>query len=163
MCRHDSDAAMTILKHSPLLTLSLTVDFAAMVSIGKTPSGLRRIAPVTGGTFSGDRLNGTVLPGGNDWVINRADGVMVIDVRLTLQTDDGAMIYLTYQGRFLAEPDAMARFGKGELLDPSEYSLAIVARLECGDPRYQWLNNVIAVGTGEQTRTGPVYSIFAIG
>ncbi|MCE2829890.1 MAG: DUF3237 domain-containing protein [Sphingomonadales bacterium] len=78
---------MTILKHSPLVTLSLTVDFAAMVSIGKTPSGLRRIAPVTGGTFSGDRLNGTVLPGGNDWVINRADGVMVIDVRLTLQSD----------------------------------------------------------------------------
>lgn len=96
-------------------------------------------------------------------MLNRADGVMVIDVRLTLQTDDGALIYLTYQGRFLAEPEAMARFGKGEVLGPEDYSLAIVSRFECGDPRYSWLNNVIAVGTGEQTRTGPIYSIFAIG
>lgn len=154
---------MTDLKHSPLITLTLTVDFASMVSIGQTPAGLRRIAPVSGGTFSGDRLNGTVLPGGNDWVLNRADGVMVIDVRLTLQTDDRALIYLTYQGRFLAGPEAMARFAKGEVLDPTDYSLAIIARFECGDPRYSWLNNVIAVGTGEQTRAGPIYSIFAIG
>lgn len=154
---------MTDLKHSPLITLTLTVDFASMVSIGQTPAGLRRIAPVSGGTFSGDRLNGTVLPGGNDWVLNRADGVMVIDVRLTLQTDDRALIYLTYQGRFLAGPEAMARFAKGEVLDPADYSLAITARFECGDPRYGWLNNVIAVGTGEQTRAGPIYSIFAIG
>jgi hypothetical protein len=124
---------------------------------------LRRIAPVTGGSFVGERLNGAVLPGGNDWVVNRADGVMVIDVRLTLKTDDNALIYLSYQGRFLAEPDAMERFSKGIPLDPSEYSLAMVARFECGDPRYDWLNNVIAVGTGERTATGPIYSVFEIG
>ncbi len=154
---------MTDLRTRPLIKLTLTVDFAGIVSIGQTPAGLRRIAPVTGGTFTGDRFSGTVLPGGSDWVVNRADGVMVIDVRLTLKTDDGALIYLTYQGRFLANADAMARFAKGALLDLSEYSLAIVARFECGDERYGWLNNVIAVGTGEQTATGPVYSIFEIG
>lgn len=153
---------MTILQHRHLLTLSLSVDFAGMSVIGQTPAGLRRIAPVCGGMFSGERLNGTVLPGA-DWVINRPDGVMVIDVRLTLRTDDGASIYLTYQGRFLAEPDAMARFGKGALLNTSEYSLAIAARFECGDERYAWLNNVLAVGTGEQTRDGPIYTIFEIG
>lgn len=154
---------MTELRHRHLATLALTVDFGGMVSIGKTPAGLRRIAPVTGGIFTGERLNGTVLPGGKDWVVNRADGVMVIDVRLTLKTDDGALIYLNYQGRFLAEPEVMARFAKGALLDPSEYSLATVAKFECGEDRYAWLNNVIAVGTGEQTATGPVYSIFEIG
>ena len=153
---------MTELRHQHLITLSLTVDFAGMAIIGKTPAGLRRIAPVSGGTFSGERLNGTVLPGA-DWVINRPDGVMVIDVRLTLKTDDGALIYLTYQGRFVAEPEAMARFGKGALLNASEYSLAISARFECGDERHAWLNNVIAVGTGEQTTQGPIYSIFEIG
>ena len=152
---------MTELKHSPLVTLRLTVDFAGMIVIGKTPGGLRRIAPVSGGTVEG-RVNGIVLPGA-DWVINRPDGVMVIDVRLTIKTDDGALIYLTYQGRFLAAPDVMARFGKGAQLEPSEYSLAIVARFECGDDRYAWLNNVIAVGTGEQTSAGPVYSIYEIG
>ena len=153
---------MPELKHRHLITLSLTVDFAAMQIIGKTPAGLRRIAPVSGGGFVGDRLNGTVLPGA-DWVINRPDGVMVIDVRLTLRTDDGAMIYLTYQGRFLAEADVMARFAKGALLDPLEYSLAITARFECGDERYAWLNNVVAVGTGEQTSAGPVYTMFEVG
>lgn len=154
---------MNILQHQHLITITLTVDFAGMVSIGQTPAGLRRIAPVTGGHFIGERLNGKVLPGGNDWVVNREDGVMVIDVRLTLQTDDGALVYLNYQGRFLAAPEAMARFAKGALLNPDEYSLAIVAKFECGDTRYNWLNNVIAVGTGEQTAAGPVYSIFEIG
>jgi Protein of unknown function (DUF3237) len=153
---------MADLKHCHLLTLTLDVDFAAMQSIGQTPAGLRRIAPVTGGTFSGERVNGTVLPGA-DWVINRPDGVMVIDVRLTLKTADGALIYLTYQGRFLAAPEAMARFAKGALLAPADYSLAMTAKLECGDERYAWLNNVIAVGTGTQTVAGPVYEIFEVG
>ena len=153
---------MKQLAYKHLTTLTLDVDFAAMQEIGRTPMGLRRIAPVTGGHFAGDRLTGKVLPGA-DWVINRPDGVMVIDVRLILETTDGAAIYLTYQGRFLAEPDAMARFAKGALLSSSEYSFAITAKFECGDPRYAWLNNVIAVGTGEQTLTGPIYEIYDIG
>lgn len=153
---------MPDLNHTHLITLTLNVDFSAMQIIGKTPAGLRRIAPVIGGTFCGERLSGLVLPGA-DWVINRPDGVMVIDVRLTLQADDGALVYLSYQGRFLAQSEAMARFAKGALLDPSEYSLAIRATFECGDDRYAWLNNVIAVGTGSQTATGPVYDIFDIG
>lgn len=133
-----------------------------MLVIGATPAGHRRIAPVTGGRFSGDRLNGSVLPGA-DWVINRADGVMVIDVRLTLRTTEGALIYLAYGGRFLAEPAVMARFAKGELLDQSEYSLVVAAKFECGDERFAWLNNVVAVGTGEQTVSGPIYDFFEIG
>jgi len=153
---------MTQLKHDFLMTLTLSVDFAGMIMIGQTPAGLRRIAPVTGGRFSGDRLNGEVLPGA-DWVINRPDSVMEIDVRLPLKTDDGAMIYLNYQGRFLAEPETMARFAKGALLKPEEYSLAVTAKFESGAEQYLWLNNVVAVGTGEQTADGPVYSFFEIG
>ncbi len=153
---------MSKLDYKDLLTLELTVDFSAMKTIGNTPNGLRRIVPVSGGTFSGERLNGKVLPGA-DWVLNRSDKVMVIDVRLILETNDGANIYLTYQGRFLAAPDAMERFGKGEVLDQSEYSLAISAHFECGSSSYEWLNNVVAVGTGEQTISGPIYKIFEVG
>jgi hypothetical protein len=153
---------MPELNHTHLLTLTLDVDFGGMIAVGPTPAGLRRIAPVTGGTFSGERLSGTVRPGA-DWVLNRADGVMVIDVRLVLDTPDGATIYLTYQGRFLAAPEAMARFAKGALLGPDEYSLAISAKFECGHPNHIWLNNVVAVGTGTQTVRGPVYQIFSIG
>ena len=154
---------MTSLVHTHLLTLTLDVDFAGMLNIGPVPAGRRRIAPVPGGRFTGPRLSGSVLPGGADWVINRADGVMVIDVRLTLKTDAGALLYLAYQGRFLAAPEAMARFGTGALLDRQEYSLAVSARLECGDARYTWVNDLIIVGTGEQTRSGPIYDLFAIG
>ncbi len=160
-CRALSVPSMTTLPHAHLMTLTLAVDFAGMTSIGKVPAGLRRIAPVRGGTFKGARLSGTVLPGA-DWVVNRPDSVMVIDVRLTLKTDDGAAIYLTYQGRFLAAPEVMARFAKGAVLQPHEYSLAVVARFECGDERYRWLNDVVAVGTGTQTAAGPVYEIFEI-
>lgn len=150
------------LAHRHLFTLTLNVDFAGMISIGEVPAGRRRIAPVTGGTFIGERLRGTVLQGA-DWVVNRPDGVMLIDVRLVLHTDDGVPLYLNYQGRFLAAPEAMERFGRGALLELTEYSLAMSARLECGDERYAWLNDVICVGTGMQLATGPVYELFEIG
>ena len=114
---------------------------------------------MTGGSFVGERLSGTVL-GGADWFVNRTDGVMAIDVRLTLDASDKALIYMAYQGRFLASPEVMARFAKGEMLEPSEYSLAISATFESGHQRYRWLNDVIAVGVGEQTRTGPIYRIY---
>ena len=153
---------MTDLKHQHLTTLTLSVDFASTLGIGATPAGNRRIAPVAGGTFAGERLSGIVRPGA-DWALFRPDGVLVIDVRLTLETHDQALIYLQYAGRFVSSPEGMARFSKGVLLDPADYSLAITAKFECGDPRYAWLNNVIAVGTGEQTAAGPIYTIFEVG
>ena len=148
--------------HRHLTTLTLTVDFAAVVPLGAGPAGHRGIAPVTGGSFAGERLSGTVAPG-HDWFVTRADGVLVIDVRLMLTTDDGAMIYLTYQGRMTGKGDAMPRFRKGEQLAPEDYSLTIVAKFECGDPRYVWLNDAIVVGVGEQGRGGPVYTLFEVG
>ena len=89
------------LAHKHLMTLRLFVDSEKAAQIGRTPEGERTIAPVRDGTFEGERLSGKILPGGADWVRFRADGAMMIDVRLTLQTDDGAIIYLTYQGRFI--------------------------------------------------------------
>ena len=140
----------------------MIVDYTGIRTVGQTPQGLRRIAPVSGGSFTGERLCGSVQPG-TDWVINRADGVMLIDVRLTLLSDDDALIYLSYQGRFLAAPEAMARLAAGRLLEAQEYSLAISAKFECGDARYAWLNDAIVVGTGQQTPTGPLYALFEVG
>ena len=88
---------MTDLQHKHLTTLTLDVDFAGVITIGDTPAGMRRIAAVTGGTFTGERLNGLVRPG-TDWVINRPDGAMVIDVRLTLETTDGAFCQRRFAG-----------------------------------------------------------------
>jgi hypothetical protein len=159
--KSQQETCMTDLPHKHLLTLSLSVGFDAMAIIGNVPAGLRRIVPVNGGQFTGERLNGTVRPGA-DWVINRPDGMMLIDVRLILDTEDKALIYLTYQGRFRANPENMAKLAKGVLLEPTDYSLAVSAKFECGDEKYSWLNDVVAVGTGEQTASGPIYSIFEI-
>lgn len=152
---------MESLPHRHLTTLTLDVDFAAVTLIGATPAGHRGIAPVRGGSLVGERLSGTVRPG-HDWFVTRGDGVLVIDVRLTLDTHDGAAVYLTYQGRMTASGDAMARFRKGEQLAPDDYRLSIVAKFECGDPRYDWLNDAIVVGVGEQTAGGPVYTLFEV-
>ena len=153
---------METLPNRHLMTLSLDVDFAGIVPIGTTAAGQRGIAPVRGGRFEGGRLRGTVSPG-HDWFITRADGALLIDVRLVLTTGDGAKIYLAYQGRMLGNGDAMARFRKGELLGPDDYALQITAKFECGDERYAWLNDVLAVGVGEHALSGPIYHIFEVG
>lgn len=153
---------MDMLVHRHLTTLTLDVDFAGVVPIGATPAGHRGIATVTGGRFEGERLSGSVI-GGQDWFVTRSDGVLVIDVRLTLKTGDGATIYLAYAGRMVGQGDAMARFRKGERLAAEDYSLTITAKFECSDPRYAWLNDALVVGTGAQTPTGPVYTLFEIG
>ncbi len=153
---------METLPHCHLMTLTLEVDFARVVGIGATPAGYRGIVPVSGGWFEGSRVSGTVAPG-NDWFVTREDGVLLIDVRLVLKTDDAATIYLAYQGRMTGKGDALARFREGALLDAGEYALTVVARFECGDARYAWLNDAIVVGTGVQTRTGPIYHMFEVG
>ena len=80
----------------PLLTLRLST--APTQNVGAVPHGTRRTFPITGGSFEGDRLRGKVLPGGDDWVIKRPDGVLELDLRVTLQTDDGALIHMTFTG-----------------------------------------------------------------
>ena len=153
---------MDMLAHRHLTTLTLAVDFAGVVPIGATPAGHRGIATVSGGRFEGERLRGTVI-GGHDWFVTRGDGALVIDVRLTLKTDDGATIYLAYAGMMTASTEAMAQFRKGAQLARSDYNLRITAKFECGDPRYAWLGDTLVVGTGEQTPTGPIYTLFEIG
>lgn len=150
------------LQYRHLMRLLLDVDWASVKDVGKTPAGVRRIASVKGGRFTGERLSGAILEGA-DWVIARPDGVTQVDVRLTLQTDDGAFIYLTYQGLLRIKPEDMQRIATGEPVDPSDWSLVVKAKFECGAERYAWLNDVIAVGKGVQTPTGPGYEFFQMG
>jgi len=149
---------MKSLPHRHLATLRLDVDLASIVPIGNG----RLVAPISGGTFQGERLSGNVLSGGADWVTQSPDGSATIDVRLTLQTDEGAILGLTYQGRFVGPPGAMQRFVASEAIDASDYSLQTVARFESGDPRYAWLNDAIVIGIGEQIDGAPAYQLYEI-
>src|SRR3989454_11197032 len=84
----------TSMRSRPLMTLRLNT--APTQNIGAGPHGTRVTFPITGGSFEGDRLRGKVLPGGDDWTIKRSDGVVELDLRITLETDDGALIYMTF-------------------------------------------------------------------
>ena len=148
---------------SHLMTLSLTMNAKASQVIGNIGSGNRMIAPIAGGNFSGNLLNGKVLPGGADWVLLRDDGVLKIDVRLVLETVESALIYLTYQGRFLASQQVMARLNAGEELSPDEYSLAVTAKFETGHPDFRWINDAVVVATGVQSGFSPTYEFYLIG
>jgi hypothetical protein len=99
-----------------LMTLDVLV--APLQKIGLVPHGTRATAPITSGTFEGPRLRGTVLPGGGDWTLLRADGVLELDLRLTLRTDDGALIHMTSFGLRHGPQDVIAALGRGETVDP---------------------------------------------
>lgn len=153
---------MDRLESRHLTTLTVAVDWRNLVDAGTTPNGRRRVAPVAGGGFEGERLAGIVLPGGADWVFNRPDGAMVVDVRLPLRTHDGAVLALGYRGTMIASPDAMARFGRGASLDASEYRLRTVATFETGDARYLWLNDILAIGVSGPDTASTRYVIHEI-
>ena len=137
----DRKAAM---RSRPLMTLRLKT--APTQDIGAGPHGTRVTFPITGGSFEGDRLHGKVLSGGDDWTIKRSDGVLELDLRITLETHDGALIHMTFEG--IRDDGA-----------PGARYFRTVPRFETAEPKYSFLNRLLAVGTGEIRADGPVHVI----
>lgn len=137
----------------------LTARLAPAQSLGSTPAGIRKIVTVEGGSFIGPRISGKILPGGGDWALTRQDGVLLLDVRLTIETEDKALIYCTYSGQRHGPPDIMARLARGEHVDPADMYFRIAPRFETSAPKYEWLNRLLAVGIGERLAEGPRYHI----
>ena len=128
----------------PLMTLRLST--ASTQKIGSVPHGTRVTFPVTGGSFEGERLRGKVLPGGGDWVIKRADGVLELDLRITLEVDDGTLVHMTFEG--IRDDGA-----------PGAPYFRTLPRFETAAAKYSFLNRLLAVGTGEISADGPVHMI----
>jgi len=143
-----------------LMQLSAGLDDAQV--LGDAPRGTRRITYMKHGEFSGPRLKGRVLPGGGDWVLLRPDGVAELDIRLTLRTDEGELIYVSCDGIFDIAPEARQRILNGEDIDPSDYYFRTAPRFETGSQKYRWLNRLLAVGVGRRTAAGMVTDIFAV-
>ncbi len=141
---------------------TITLHAGAPQSLGATPAGEGRPVPVTGGTFEGERLRGKVLEGGSDWIIVRPDGTFVLDVRLVLETDDGAHIGMTYRGLRHGPAEVLDKVARGEPVDPAAYYFRTAVVFQTGAAKYDWLTKVIAVGTGHRTATGPVYDVFEV-
>jgi hypothetical protein len=141
----------------------LRLDVPEVLDIGDTPLGRRRVATVAGGMFAGERLKGTVLgAAGGDWILQRSDGVTVLDVRLQLRTDEGELIHMTYRGLRHGPPEVMARLAAGESVDPRSYYFRIAPAFETAAPRLQWLHRIMAIGTGRRERSGPIYTVYEV-
>ena len=112
------------------------------------PQGTRTIVQLVGGRFEGPRLKASVQPPAGDWITNRPDGSYRLDVRLTLKTDDGALILVTYNG-------------VGQTTSNGA-SLRMAPLFETGDSRYVWLTRLQAVGVGERVGTAVKYDIYAL-
>src|SRR5262245_12331864 len=141
------------------LLMKLQVVVSPPQKIGAVPHGSRVIAPIASGTFEGPRLRGKVLPGGCDWTLLRSDGVLELDLRLTLETDDGATIYMTSFGLRHGPPDVLAALARGEHIDPSKSYFRTSLRFETCAPQYAFLNRSIAVSSGDRRASGPIYTI----
>jgi hypothetical protein len=135
---------------------------AAPQELGDTPQGRRRIIAITGGRFSGERLSGRVLPGGADWQLVRPDGVADLDARYTLETSDGALIYVRNRGYRHGPADILKRLASGESVDPGLYYMRTTPRFETGDARYAWLNRIICVASGARRRAAVDLDVFEV-
>jgi len=135
-----------VVELAPLMHLEIALEPAR--ELGETPLGRRRIIGITGGKFSGPRLSGRILPGGADWQLIRADGVACLDARYTLETADGALIYVENKGYRHGPREAMERLSRGEEVDPVLIYTRTTPWFETSAPGYAWLNRTVCVGSG---------------
>jgi hypothetical protein len=138
------------------------VDIGRATVVGQGPHGLRRIIPILGGSFSGPRLSGRVLPGGADWQVIRPDGVVEIEARYTLETDDGALIYVCNPGIRAGSREVMDRLARGDGCEPSEYYFRTRPVFETGAERYRWLHAIVVVCAGERRPEEVLLSFYEV-
>jgi len=128
--------------------MTYRADLKPPVDVGKGPFGARAIYDVTGGTAEGPRLRGTFHPSGGDWLLIGPDGIARLDVRATLETDDGARIYVQYFGVLEMNAKVQAALAEGGSTEFGDSYFVTQPRFETGDSRYAWLNRVVAIAEG---------------
>lgn len=153
-------AEMMELRWKPLMVFR--IDVAPPSIVGMTPGYDRRIGEITGGTFEGERLRGKFRTGGSDWQSLRSDGAISINVRLVMETDDGALIAMRYRGIRHGPKEVIERLAKGEAVNPNEYYFRVAPWFETSSERYDWLNRVVAIAIGHRLPSGPIYNMFEI-
>jgi len=139
-----------------------SVEVGNPMMVGSTPYGERRIIPILGGFFAGPRLSGKILPGGADWQIVRTDDTAELEARYTLETDDGALIYVLNQGIRSGSKEVMGRLAKGEKVHASEYYFRTRPIFETGSPKYQWLHRIVAVAAGERLPNEVIITVYEV-
>jgi Protein of unknown function (DUF3237) len=134
------------------------------LDLGDVAQGHRRIVPLTGGTFTGPELNGTLIPGVSaDWQMVRPDGTALGDIRYTLRTDDGALLYVQSRGVRHGSADVLARLARGEDVDPSQYTFRTSTQIETAAPALDWLNKGVFISVGARQPDRVIYETYLVG
>jgi muconolactone delta-isomerase len=155
-------------KALPAPRLTLVYRLEAMIGppldVGDVSQGHRRIVSLTGGTFTGPELNGILLPGASaDWQIVLPDGTALGDIRYSLQTDSGDVIYVQSRSVRHGSAEVLARLGRGEEVDPSEYTFRASTQIETAAPHLDWLNKGIFISVGGREAAGVIYETYLVG
>jgi hypothetical protein len=141
----------------------LDAEVAVPVDLGDTPQGRRRIVALTGGRAAGPDFHAELLPtGGADWLIVRLSGSSVADIRYTLKTDRGALLYVQSHGVRHGPPDVLARLAAGEDVDPSKYTFRTTLTIETSDPELAWLNDGVFIAVGARQPRGVSYDVYLV-
>jgi muconolactone delta-isomerase len=163
--RHGQEVGVTSHVPEPRLTqvYSLQATLAPPLELGQTAQGRRRIVPLSGGTFSGPEISGRLLPGTSaDWQTILPDGTALGDIRYVLQTDRGDLLYVQSRSIRHGSPEVLARLGRGEDVDPSEYTFRTSTRIETAAPDLDWLNKGIFISVGGRQATSVIYETYLV-
>ena len=141
----------------------LDVELDAAVDLGDTPQGHRRIVAWTGGRAEGPDFHAELLAtGGADWLLVRPSGSSVADIRYTLKTDRGALLYVQSRGVRHGKPDVLERLAAGGDVDPSEYTFRTAVSIETSDPELAWLNDGVFIAVGGRQPSGISYDVYVV-
>ena len=118
------------------------------------------------GWVEGPQIKGKIIPPSSDALRNMGNGVFRLDVRLTIQTDDDQIIFVSYNGIFQCQKEVLERYVKGEMLRTSDCYFITAPTFETKSERYGWLNGVQAIGKMLEIKRGEgahvMYDIFVI-
>lgn len=137
-------------------------EVGTLVTLGPAKYGERRYVPLGGGTVRGPELNGTLVEGGVDWQVNRADGALDIAAHYVIRTDDGALIEVQSDGMRHGPPAVMARLARGEAVGRDEYFFRTVMRFQTGAPAWLHLNKVLALAVGQREARAVLLDVYRI-
>jgi hypothetical protein len=133
------------------------------LDLGETAHGHRRIVPQTGGTFTGPELRGTLVPGASaDWQIVLPDGTAIGDIRYTLQTERGDLLYVQSRGVRHGSAEVLARLARGEQVDPSEYTFRAATQIETAAAELDWLNKGVFISVGGREAANVIYETYLV-
>src|ERR1041384_8611287 len=137
---------------SPEPIFSIYCEVANILDLGPAPFGHRRVVNLLGGTVSGAKLTGRIVPGGADWQIMAADGALDIHARYAIESDAGALVQVESKGMRCAAPEILERLGRGEDVDPALYYFRTVMRFETAHADTLWLNRILALAKGAREK-----------